>query len=530
MSKSKICLWAVLFLFLFSFNTQADAESKAVLKLNPGTDAREVSQTITDMYGGRFVSLSPVYPHRITKPALREYVKNLYYAGFESVSISHELCGRLGDIPGVVYAEPIPSAELMYEPDDPRYGDQWYLPHIECNLAWDIVRGEQTESSIIAIIDTGLNYELPEFEDNLWINEPEDINNNGTFENYPEEQGGDLNNADDDGNGFVDDVIGYDFGFGDPSPQEESIFHGTSVAGMASMVTDNDFGGASAGFSAKIMTVKVFRAGNMMNHITGMIYAAENGAHFINCSWGTSSYSQSFQDLVNAIAEDGAIVVASGGDGQPNQPIYPCAYNNVLCVAPTDENDIIYYADSNPCSVDVWAPGVNVLVSTHGGNFTYMSGASFSSSLTAGVMALVKAVDTSLTGLEVARVIIDGADDISQQNPYYDDPKRINAYNSVQRTAVEPKPPTGIWNDMIGLFPSPFNEVSVIELDLPVDAEVNLTIYNILGQEVTVIVDQYLSAGRYTYRWNASGQISGVYFCRLMVEGRSETKKLVLLK
>ncbi|MCP4581430.1 MAG: S8 family serine peptidase, partial [candidate division Zixibacteria bacterium] len=159
----------------------------------------------------------------------------------------------------------------------------------------------------------------------------EDINGNGVFDNYPENSGGDLNYFDDDENGFEDDVIGFDLAENDPNPREDAVRHGTPVAGIASMATDNDEGAAGVGFSARLMAVKVFdEDGNFTEAYNGIIYAADNGAHIINCSWGIPIFRQYEQDIINTVCETGALVVASGGDGQMGQPYYPCAYDIIL--------------------------------------------------------------------------------------------------------------------------------------------------------------------------------------------------------
>jgi hypothetical protein len=314
----------------------------------------------------------------------------------------------------------------LYDPDDPQRGSQWHLSKIEAYSAWDIIRGDTTRHAIVSIVDSGVYWMHPDLAPNMWINEPEDINGNGTMDDD------DINGLDDDGNGYIDDVIGWDNGANDNDPREETPFHGTHVAGCASEATDNGIQGAGIGFSARVMANK---GANIYNQLTAvypaMIWATENGAHIINCSWGSPYYNGGNQTIINGIWESGVVVVAAAGNEANSQNFYPAAYNNVLAVAATNSSDIKAGFSSYGDYVDVCAPGVGIFATWATGGFIALQGTSMSSPITAGTCGLLKAAFPDWTNADIVETIILTADNIDDLNPNYAGQLgsgRINAY------------------------------------------------------------------------------------------------------
>jgi len=326
--------------------------------------------------------------------------------------------------------------ELCYIPNDPGITGQWALSRIDCFGAWDIIRGDTTDNVVISINDTGVYYTHPDLQANMWINGPEDLNNNGIFDNYPESSGGDLNNQDEDDNGYPDDVVGYDLGRNDPNPAEDTPTHGTHVAGCASEVADNGIGGAGPGYAAKIHAAKITNAqGQLTQGYQAMIYAADNGVDIINCSWGSPSYSGASQNIINAVYTLGTLVVgAAGNDDYWTPPFnnYPSAYVHVLAVASTDPNDHLSGFSNYNSWVDLCAPGSNIYATWSTTSYMNLSGTSMSSPITAGAAALVKAQNPNYTPDQITNALIGAADDISDLNPGYPDgwlgSGRLNAH------------------------------------------------------------------------------------------------------
>ena len=214
-----------------------------------------------------------------------------------------------------------PSSEA---PNDPLYANQPHLELVHIQDVWENYTTGDT-SQVIAILDTGVDYLHPDLAANTWVNEAE---LNG-IEGY-----------DDDGNGYIDDVHGWDFINADNAPLDDNV-HGTHVAGIAAAVTNNEIGIAGASWNSRIMPIKVLQStgtGNATNVAEGITYAANNGATVINLSLG--SYAESsimLSALENAYATS-TIVASAGNDGIKIGPCigcaphYPSAYSFVMGV------------------------------------------------------------------------------------------------------------------------------------------------------------------------------------------------------
>ena len=412
-----------------------------------------------------------------------------------------------------------------HDPNDPLAYEQWHLAHTRTLEAWDTIRGDTTRHSIIGIIDTGINYEHIDLASNIWVNEIEDLNHNGTLD--PE----DINNIDDDDNGFVDDVIGWDFADNDNDPMED-LLHGTGVAGCASEVTDNGILGAGIGFSTRLMCLKAINVqGQLIDGYQPMIYAAENGAQIVNCSWGTLNFSQAEQNIINVVWEEDVLIIASAGGFHNQQEMYPAAYNHVMAVAATDQYDHLASFSSYGEWVDICAPGVNIHT-TWGDNFTVLSGTSFASPMVAGLAGLLRAWYTGFTNDEIQQLIEDSADSIDHLNPGFEGmlgAGRINAETCIM-TGIDSQQTIPTRFSLMQNYPNPFNTSTVIRYKLPKPTNITLDIYDILGRKVETLKDEYQPAGYHQAIWQADGFSSGVYFYKLTAGEYVKSKKMVLLK
>ncbi|HET54997.1 MAG TPA: T9SS type A sorting domain-containing protein [Ignavibacteria bacterium] len=360
-------------------------------------------------------------------------INRTYVIEYSSPYDPQALSNKLSNTSGIEWAEPWYVYKISLEPNDPKYldGTQWYLNKISASQAWDLSTG--SEDIVIAIIDTGVDWDHPDLAANIWMN-PGEI----------------LDGTDTDGNGFVDDIRGWDFGgtngTPDNNPMEDAPTHGTYVAGFASAVTNNGEGIASIGYNCKIMAVKTSRQ-DLGNGIIaygreGILYAANNGAKVINCSWGGSPYSQALQDAITYATSLGALVVSSADNDNKIEPAYPSAYDGVLSVGGTDANDLRYSASNYGATVDVTAPATGFttgqgMYSTWQ-NDTYWqnsSGTSLASPLAAGLAGLIIQRFPDYTPLQVAEQIRVNTDYIADKNDsffeYYLGTGRINAYKAL---------------------------------------------------------------------------------------------------
>jgi hypothetical protein len=471
------------------------------------------------------VSVEPLYRGILRKSALSRAVSRIFVFTVGDGVDPFQVIPVLQRDPSIRTAEPYIVPELHYEPNDPYLFQQWYFPHTQTIEAWDIVRGDTTRHSIIAIIDTGIDREHEDLGPNIWINDLEDINGNGVFDP------GDINYVDDDGNGFVDDVAGWDFGDGDNDPSEDQL-HGSAVASVASEATDNEILGAGMGFSARLMALKANSSSGAWNGYECMIYAADNGAQVINCSWGMSFYSQYEQDIINAVWAEDVLVIASAGANSNDDPEYPAAYDHVMAVTATDQNDHKAYFAGFGEWVDICAPGIEIKVIS-GDEYQTHNGTSYSCAMASGLAALVRAWYPDYSNDEAENLIKESAEPIDHLNPGYEGmlgSGRINAYNCFETTGIDDLADTTPSSIDLRSSPNPFNASTSILYSLPESRYITVDIYNLLGQRVVTIYEGVQEAGEHPVVWDASAFRSGVYFARLEAGGRSKTVKMVLLR
>jgi len=352
-----------------------------------------------------------------------------------SVPVGHELekIRELQRHPLVEYAEPnyiahvkdTMSAEVALTvramdtiPNDPLYPSQWNLAKIGAPSAWDITTGSQ--SVVIAIIDSGVDLDHPELEAKIWT-KPCEVPGNG---------------LDDDGNGYKDDVHGWDFVNWDNDPQDD-YGHGTFVAGIAAAETDNGIGIAGVSWGAKVMPVKVIDANGYAYYsdITSAIYyAADNGAKIINMSFDSAAYSQALQAAVAYAHSKGCLLVAAAGDTGDDTYRYPASHTHVVSVAATNRDDEHWGSSTHNDRVDVTAPGVEIRSFWEGG-YGWISSTRMAAPHVSGLAALIWSVNPTLTPDEVKGIVESTAVDLG--DPGRDDyfgHGRIDANAAVKAT------------------------------------------------------------------------------------------------
>lgn len=469
--------------------------------------------------------IEPFYPGKLRHPALIREVSRMYIFYFAEPTDVLALIPDFSADSHIDFAERYDIPEPCYVPNDPDISDQWYLEHTDAYLAWDTVRGDTTKNAIIAIVDTGVYWDHPDLAANIWINSAEDVNQNGVFDS------GDNDGIDADSNGYIDDVIGWDLGVNDNNPAEEEPYHGTAVAGTASEVTNNGIDGASIGYSARLMCVK---ASNHQNQLTmcyqGIVYAADQGANIINCSWGNMSYQQSSQNILNAVYEEGVLVVAGAGGHGDTTRTYPGGYDHVIAVGATDQTDHITQFSGRGDWVDIYAPGIDILTTWGQSSQTTFSGTSFSAPMVCGLAALIKCWYPEYSPDDIEETIKSSANSIGYINPSYSYAIRLNCNNWLltgieESPTIEPKLFTLLQN-----YPNPFNSQTEIRFDLVSESDVSISLFDISGRRVLEHPCGVLNAGFHSIRIDGKGMASGVYFYRLQSAGISAVRKCLLLK
>ena len=319
--------------------------------------------------------------------------------------------GRLQHDPHVQYAEPNYEIQADVVPNDPRFSELYGLRNtgqtggtagadIKATLAWDQFVGDPNIK--IGVIDTGVDYNHPDLAANIWTN--------------PGEIPG--NSIDDDGNGYVDDVHGYDFSNNDGDPFDDNG-HGSHVSGTIAGVGNNNVGVVGVNWQAKIVAIKFLSAGgsgSTAGAIAGVQYAIAVGVKLTSNSWGGGGFSQALLDAINAAGAAGQLFVAAAGNESSNAdvtPHYPSSYDTpyVLSVAATDANDnLASFSNYGATSVDIAAPGVAILSTTPGNTYQSFSGTSMATPHVSGVAALAMGRFPGIQPLQVKALILNAAD------------------------------------------------------------------------------------------------------------------------
>ncbi|MBL7033403.1 MAG: S8 family serine peptidase [Candidatus Delongbacteria bacterium] len=302
----------------------------------------------------------------------------------------------------VEYAELPVRRQTCDWPDD---GDGLYaLELVEAAAAWDLSHGDP--AVVIAVLDIGTDWQHEDLADNL-------------YENPLEAEG--TPGFDDDSNGLIDDIHGWDFYEGDnnPHPGNDSFYHGTHVAGTACAVTDNGLGVAALAWNTSYLPVRVGIGSTIYNGYEGIFYAAHNGADIINLSWGGDNYSAFEQDVVQDAIDQGVVLVAAAGNNGNSDPHYPAAYYGVVAVANVNINDVKSPSSCWGGWVDLAAPGVSIHSTMPNDNYADLSGTSMATPQVASLLGLLKSYRPGWSGAQITQQVIFTADDIDAVNPVY---------------------------------------------------------------------------------------------------------------
>jgi subtilisin family serine protease len=395
------------------------ALKNAVHSRLPGLERRGVKVSrVTSLHAPGRVRKNGVLTDQVTAPS--SYVMEVDAADEQLPSIA----SKLAALPEVEWAEPNYIRETNAVPNDPRYAEQWHLPAVSAPGAWDVTKGRP--HIVIAVVDSGVDYTHPDLAPNIWSN--------------VDEVAGD--GVDNDGNGYVDDVRGWDFDGNDADPQDV-YGHGTHVAGIAGARGNDGYGIAGVAWSSRIMAV---RAGNDFGGLTdeaivGAIhYAVDNGADVINMSFGGSESSQAIREAIRYAAERDVVLVASAGNSYGISVSYPAAYPEVIAVAALDESGKIADFSSLGSFVDVAAPGANIL-STLNGDWALASGTSMAAPVVAGLAALAKSAHPDFSADAIRYQVLSTASDLNAQNPVLSTKAGSGGVNAQKAVALRSQSP-----------------------------------------------------------------------------------------
>jgi thermitase len=283
-------------------------------------------------------------------------------------------------------------------PNDPRFSEQVALKSTVSSQDWGITTG--AKQTVIAVIDSGIDFTHPDLRQNEWGN---------TLEK--------ANNLDNDGNGFTSDLHGWDFLTNSSAIMDERG-HGTAVAGIIAAQGNNATGITGVMWRASLMSLRVLDssgAGDVAHTVEAIDYAVNNGAQVINCSWGTDDESLALREAINRAAQHGVLVVTSAGNNSRDIETtlrYPASFDlpNLISVASTDNADqLTSFSNWGMTHVSIAAPGKDILTTKLGGDYEAISGSSASTAFVTGVAGLIKTLRPWLGADRTRELIIRGA-------------------------------------------------------------------------------------------------------------------------
>jgi len=426
--------------------------------------------------------------------------------------------------PDVQYAEPNYIVRTTVTPNDTSFGELWGLNNtgqaggtpgadIKAPSAWDITTG--SSSVVVAVIDTGIDYNHPDLSGNMFRNTAECI----------------PNGTDDDGNGRIDDCYGIDTANGDSDPRDDNR-HGTHVAGTIGGMGNNEAGVVGVNWNVNLMPCKFLDAGGFgstAGAIACLEYVRtmkERGVNIVatNNSWGGGAFSQALFDAIRGHQDAGILFIAAAGNGNfqgnglnnDQTPFYPCSYRlpHIICVAATTRTDErATFSNFGRRSVHIGAPGVEILSTTLDGTYTLLNGTSMATPHVSGVAALLKAADPTRDWRAIKNLILAGGDNVASMSNTITQ-KRLNALGALTCS-----------NSTVFSRLTPFADNAAANVGAPV----NLSVLNINcaapngdvsitvdpgGETVTLLddgvgLDQAAGDGTYSGQWTPAS--TGAY-------------------
>ncbi len=419
------------------YNPDRPRAESSMMSIQSATNTQAGTSVVKDLSDAGIPGMQVVQVTTNTLDAAMEAYKNspdvLYVEPDYKISLSPiEKTGKVADVDTM-------SINSAAYPNDPGYQYLWGLHNtgqapfygmadadIDAPEAWGITTG--SPNVVVAVVDTGVDYNHPDLAANIWQNSGEIING-----------------VDDDGNGYIDDVRGWNFVSKNNDPMDDNG-HGTHCAGTIAAVGNNGIGVTGTAWNVKIMPLKFLNAqgsGYVSDAISAILYANRKGAAVISNSWSGTGYTQSLKDAIDASS---AVVVCAAGNSGANSdiaPQYPAAFtsSNILSVAATDYNDkLASFSNYGPNSVDLAAPGVSIYSTSKSGTYQYLSGTSMATPHVSGVAALIKSQNPSMSATQIRSRIFSSVDTISSLSGKVGSGGRLNAAKALGGSTPTPTP------------------------------------------------------------------------------------------
>ena len=465
--KSKVFFFS---LVLFLFPKFISAQNTYFIKYKESVSKSEIEQKVSS---DQFLPQNINLPMPVTVSSVDYLAKGL--------AKEDEILGRIIKItisnsidesqflqlknldPTIEYIQKANVYQMDFVPNDSLVNEQWALTKIQAFDAWDVTTGSDTV--LLGIIDTGIDYLHPDLRNKIYYNPGEagNLSNNG---------------IDDDGNGFIDDYMGWDFtdrvGFPfdstggdylnwDNDPKDEQG-HGTYISGIAAAQTNNFTGIAGVAPNIKLVNLRAFDPsgyGEEDDAAAAILYAVMMNVKVLNMSFGDDAFSLVLRDVIQYVHTKNLVLVGSAGNsGSPN-PHYPSGYSEVICVGNSTQEDFVASNSNYGSTIDLVAPGTQIKTTARNNNYASINGTSASTPHVAAVAALILSLG-NFTNEEVKQILKTTTDDIDE--PGWDirsGAGRLNMHRAV--TTLAPS---------IIKFNHPTQDFATLENDLVINATI----------------------------------------------------------
>ncbi len=426
-----VCLFFVSSAFPQKLTKENFVPSEILVKFSPEVSSERIAAAKRTIGGETIEEFPSIGWQRITLPA--------------GMSVKDAIA-RYRELDGVEIAQPNFYYRLQATPNDAQFTNPglYGLTKIAAPTAWDLTTG--SSAVVVANIDTGMRMTHEDLAGNIWVN-PGEIAGNG---------------VDDDANGFVDDVNGWDFFFNDSNPTDEHG-HGTHTGGTIGAHGNNLLGIAGVNWTVKIMPIKIYNNTgngstssmliNAYNYIRMMKLRGVN-IRVTNNSYGgcdeACGYDQATKDAIDAMGDVGILNVFAAGNSSVNTditPFYPASYTSttILSVGGSDENDNRRF-NYGAVTVDLAAPGQGIFSTTFGSNSSYgsMSGTSMATPHAAGAAALLSAFNPNLSVASLKATLMNNVDLLPSFTGFNKSGGRLNVDKALRNQTVCTFSPTAL--------------------------------------------------------------------------------------
>lgn len=424
-------------------------------------------------------------------------------------------------------------------PDDPGFHLQWYLyndgtfaygdskPGADINVlnAWNITDGDSLIT--VAVLDSGIDHDLSEFENRLWRN----------INEIPDDH------IDNDGNGYVDDIIGWDFINDDNNPEDDAG-HGTAVTGILAANYNNKVGVAGIDQRCKILVCKVLDnnlTGYYSQWVKAIYYAVDNGARIINFSMAGLEPSKALQEAVQYAESKGVLIVAGMGNNNSDQQCFPAVYAETLAVGSTDPDDrrskffngigASGMGSNYGNHIDVVAPGNYIYtLSTNGLPSVLQGGTSMATPMVSGIASLLLAQDKTRSAKQLRSIIYhsaadlvgDPSEDMEGWDPYY-------GFGRVDAGRALSTDETGVSSEnTLYLFPNPGRDDVTLYLIHGAPSAARVMVFNNMGKVMLTLNSE--TKRIINMNLELQSLASGLYFVRIQTTTDTIIERLYVVR